>query len=42
MSAVVAGQAAPPLSGTTATGESFDVAAPRERSLLIEFHRGTW
>lgn len=42
MSAPVAGRPAPPLIGTTAAGEAFDLAAPRERSILIEFHRGTW
>jgi len=26
----------------TATGAAFDLATPRQRSLLIEFHRGTW
>lgn len=37
---------APALAGTTATGTPFDLAsplaAPRARSLLVEFHRGTW
>jgi hypothetical protein len=42
VSAPVVGQAAPPLSGTTAKGDPFDLSAPRERSILIEFHRGTW
>jgi len=39
---VNAGDVALPLAGETAAGESFDLAAPRARSLLIEFHRGTW
>jgi hypothetical protein len=36
------GHAAPPLSGTTATGEPYDLASPRAKSVLVEFHRGTW
>jgi hypothetical protein len=39
---VIAGGAAPALAGETASGEPFDLATPRTRSLLIEFHRGTW
>jgi hypothetical protein len=39
---VTAGDAAPALSGRTATGDPFDLAAPRQHSILIEFHRGTW
>jgi len=41
---IVVGETAPALAGTTATGLAFDLAAPapRSRSLLIEFHRGTW
>ena len=41
---IVAGGLAPALSGLTATGKPFDLASPRpsSRSLLIEFHRGTW
>ena len=34
--------AAPVLAGRTATGDPFDLAAPRARMVLIEFHRGTW
>ena len=40
--AVQVGSAAPALEGTTASGDPFDLAAPRTRSVLIEFHRGTW
>ena len=37
------GDTAPALAGTTATGEPFDLSSPaRSRSILIEFHRGTW
>jgi hypothetical protein len=43
---IVVGEAAPALAGTTATGAPFDLASPATRqstrSLLIEFHRGTW
>jgi hypothetical protein len=39
---VTPGDPAPALAGVTATGTPFDLAAPRKRSLLIEFHRGTW
>ena len=41
---IAIGEAAPALAGFTATGEPFDLAAPRPRPrpLLIEFHRGTW
>lgn len=43
---IVAGEPAPALAGVTATGAPFDIASPptrpRARSLLIEFHRGTW
>jgi hypothetical protein len=39
---VTPGDPAPFLAGVTATGAHFDLAAPRQRSLLIEFHRGTW
>jgi hypothetical protein len=39
---VTAGDRAPALAGETAAGIPFDLAAPRQRSLLIEFHRGTW
>jgi len=41
---IVAGEPAPALSGVTATGEAFDLASrgSHSRSLLIEFHRGTW
>ena len=41
---ITVGEPAPALAGVTATGEPFDLAAPRTRprSLLIEFHRGTW
>jgi hypothetical protein len=39
---VTPGDTAPELSGTTATGQPFDLATPRPRSILIEFHRGTW
>ena len=39
---MTAGEPAPALSGVTATGATFDLAAPRARSVLIEFHRGTW
>ena len=33
---------APELSGTLGNGAAFDLATSRSRSLLIEFHRGTW
>jgi len=39
---VTVGSAAPALSGTTASGVPFDLAGARTRSILIEFHRGTW
>jgi hypothetical protein len=39
---MIAGDLAPALVGITATGAPFDLAAPRPRSILIEFHRGTW
>jgi hypothetical protein len=39
---LIVGGAAPALAGETATGVRFDLAVPRTRSLLIEFHRGTW
>ena len=39
---IVVGEAAPALAGITAAGEPFDLASPRPRALLIEFHRGTW
>ncbi len=39
---IVVGEAAPSLAGLTATGDPFDLASPRPRPLLIEFHRGTW
>jgi hypothetical protein len=39
---VTVGDAAPALAGRTATGDAFDLAAPRKRSMLVEFHRGTW
>ncbi len=39
---MIAGDTAPALAGETATGDPFDLAAPRTRSTLIEFHRGTW
>ena len=41
---IAVGEAAPALAGTTATGRAFELAPsiPRPRSLLIEFHRGTW
>jgi hypothetical protein len=39
---VTAGEPAPALAGQTATGDTFDLAAPRKRSMLVEFHRGTW
>jgi hypothetical protein len=42
VSVLVVGAAAPALAGTTADGRAFDLAAPRSRSVLIEFHRGTW
>lgn len=37
-----AGDPAPELAGRLAGGGTFDLAAPRTRSILIEFHRGTW
>ena len=41
---IAVGEAAPALTGTTATGLAFELASavPRPRSFLIEFHRGTW
>jgi hypothetical protein len=39
---VIAGEPAPALAGYIATGDPFDLAAPRARAILIEFHRGTW
>ena len=39
---IAVGEAAPVLTSITAPGAHFDLAAPRQRSLLIEFHRGTW
>jgi hypothetical protein len=39
---LTAGDPAPALAGPTATGDPFDLAAPRDRSILVEFHRGTW
>jgi len=39
---IALGEAAPSLAGLTATGEPFDLASPRSRSILIEFHRGAW
>jgi hypothetical protein len=39
---VITGDPAPALAGHTATGEPFDLLAPRARPILIEFHRGTW
>ena len=39
---MTAGDPAPALAGLTATGAPYDLAAPRARSVLIEFHRGTW
>jgi hypothetical protein len=41
---IVVGKPAPELSGLTATAEPFELASrgPHSRSLLIEFHRGTW
>ena len=39
---MTAGDPAPALAGTTATGAPFDLASPRPRRILIEFHRGTW
>ena len=42
MTAPVVGAPAPELAGTTADGAAFNLASPRKRGLLIEFHRGTW
>ena len=41
---IAIGDPAPALAGLTVTGEPFELASPhpRPRSLLIEFHRGTW
>jgi peroxiredoxin len=39
---VNAGDPAPALAGATATGEAFDLAAPRAKPALVEFHRGSW
>lgn len=42
MTLPIVGDPAPALSGTTALGVPFDLAAPREHRILIEFHRATW
>ena len=39
---IAIGEAAPVLTSITATGAYFDLATPRQHSLLVEFHRGTW
>jgi hypothetical protein len=39
---VIVGEPAPALAGHTAKRDAFDLAAPRESAILIEFHRGTW
>lgn len=42
MGAPAKGERAPALAGTTASGATFDLSAPRAQPILIEFHRGTW
>jgi hypothetical protein len=36
------GWTAPPLEGTTASGDRFRLQDLRPRPALVEFHRGTW
>ena len=40
--ALAPGDRAPRLAGPLAGGGTFDLASPRARAILIEFHRGTW